>query len=196
MLVCKTCVCVCRGCVHRTCVQDMCVCVGMFACVRAYACVGVGVCVCVCLSVCLCLCVCVCVSVYFGSSRHLGGSLRLLGWACPPPFTSPAPAPGRPVACCLTSADPDYGRMGRGGQEERQRQGGKGKGRTSEQQRPYYDDCTSSRPAGARPRGGPTGRGKGFQAAPARRRSHLRTRSERHPPSRNGGVRDAVVTTG
>ena len=89
----------------------------------------------------------------------------MLGWASPPLHEWCASAW---EACCLLPdlGYPDYGRMGRGGQEERQRQGGKGKGRTFEQQRSHYDDCTGPRPAGARPRGGPTGQGKGFQATP------------------------------
>ena len=52
--------------------------------------------------------------------------------------------------------------MGRGCKEERQGQG-EGQSRSSEQQRPHHDPCTGPGPAGAHPRGGLTGRGKGCQ---------------------------------
>ena len=68
--------------------------------------------------------------------------------------------------------------MGRSCKEERQ---GQGEGRGSWHRRPHPHHCAGARPAGARPRGGATGRGKGSKTTmekPAP--SHPQGRSDTH----------------
>ena len=153
----------------------MCVC--WCVCVCVCVCIGVCVCVCVCwgvcwgvswgvcVCVCVCVCLCVCVSVWLKSPF---GWLIAIAWVgLPPP--PPSRALRQRLGGLLLVARPQLPRLWKDGS----RWSGREAKARGERERPHlraaathYDDCTSSRPAGARPRGGPTGRGKGFQAAP------------------------------
>ena len=179
------CVCVCL-CVCLCVCVCVCVCAPVCVCVSLCVCVCVPACVCVCafVSICMCVCVCVCLCVCVSVSSRVGRTSVCLS-AC-------APDKAYCLALPLLTQDMD-------GWVEVVRKRGKGKGKGKAAAQSSNDPIMILRKPWASwcpPKGWPHRPRERFPSRLGRRRSRLRTRSEQHPPSRNGGVRDADVTIG